>query len=80
MTDTMTPVEYRAARTTLDLSHSAAARLLGVDARTSRRWEDGTRDVLPTAARFLRFLIVRKIKPAAVHRALGEDAAIKAAA
>lgn len=73
MEDRMTSDQYRAAMAALELSHTAAARLLGVEDRTSRRWADGTRDVFPTAARFLRFLIVRKIKPAQVHRALGEE-------
>lgn len=53
----MTPDEYRAAIETLGLSQVAAARLLGVDDRTSRRWASGERDVPPPAVRFLRYLI-----------------------
>ena len=37
-----------------------AARLLGVDARTSRRWASGEREVPPPAVRFLRYLIATK--------------------
>jgi DNA-binding transcriptional regulator YiaG len=53
----MTPDQYRAAIETLGLSQVAAAKLLGVDARTSRRWACGERDVPPPAERFLRYLI-----------------------
>jgi DNA-binding transcriptional regulator YiaG len=53
----MTPDEYRQAIEQLGLSRVAAARLLGVDARTSRRWASGERDVPPPAVRFLRYLI-----------------------
>jgi DNA-binding transcriptional regulator YiaG len=53
----MTPNQYRAAIETLGLSQVAAAKLLGVDARTSRRWASGERDVPPPAERFLRYLI-----------------------
>jgi hypothetical protein len=44
----------------LGLSQIAAARLLGVDARTSRRWASGERDIPPPVARFLRYLIATK--------------------
>jgi DNA-binding transcriptional regulator YiaG len=53
----MTPEQYRAAIEQLGLSQVAAAKLLGVDERTSRRWANGERDVPPPAARFLRYLI-----------------------
>ncbi len=53
----MTPDEYRAAIEKLGLSQIAAARLLGVDERTSRRWALGERDIPPPAVRFLRYLI-----------------------
>jgi len=52
----MTPAAYREALDTLGLSQLAAARLLGVNGRTSRRWASD-RDVLPPAARFLQYLI-----------------------
>jgi DNA-binding transcriptional regulator YiaG len=57
----MTADEYREALARLDLSQVAAARLLGVDDRTSRRWATGERDVPGPASRFLNFLIaIRK--------------------
>ena len=56
----MTADEYRDAIALLDLSQVAAARLLGVDDRTSRRWATGERDVPPPAERFLRYLIATR--------------------
>lgn len=56
----MTPDEYRDAIEHLGLSQVAAALLLGVDARTSRRWASGERDVPEPAARFLRYLIATR--------------------
>jgi len=53
----MTSDQYRAAIETLGLSQVAAARLLGVDPRTSRRWACGERDVPAPAERFLQYLI-----------------------
>ena len=53
----MTSDEYRATIEALGLTQSAAARLLGVDDRTSRRWVRGERNVSPPAERFLRYLI-----------------------
>lgn len=40
----MTPTEYRAAIAALGLSQGGAARALGVDARTSRRWALGEQE------------------------------------
>lgn len=56
----MTPDDYREAIEKLGLSQIAAARLLGVDERTSRRWANGERDVPAPAARFLRYLIATR--------------------
>lgn len=53
----MTPDEYRSAIESLGLTQAGAARLLGVDERTSRRWACGERDIPPPAQRFLRYLI-----------------------
>lgn len=53
----VTPDEYRAAIDKLGLSQVAAARLLGVDERTSRRWANGERDIPAPAVRFLQYLI-----------------------
>lgn len=59
----MTSTEYREVLAALSLTQSGAARLLGVDARTSRRWANGERDIPPPAERFLRFLLAAKISP-----------------
>lgn len=53
----MTADQYRDALEALGLTQGAAAQLLGVDDRTSRRWACGERDVPPPAERFLRYLI-----------------------
>jgi DNA-binding transcriptional regulator YiaG len=56
----MTPDDYRDAIEKLGLSQVAAAKLLGVDERTSRRWANGERDVPAPAVRFLQYLIATK--------------------
>lgn len=53
----MTSDEYREAIDRLGLTQGGAARLLGVDERTSRRWANGERDIPPPAQRFLRYLM-----------------------
>jgi len=67
----MTPDEYRAAIERLGLSQIAAARLLGVDERTSRRWACGEREVPPPAQRFLRYLIATRRSGDYAMRRLG---------
>lgn len=52
--------QYRNAIEKLGLSQVAAARLLGVDARTSRRWANGERDIPAPAVRFLQYLIATR--------------------
>jgi DNA-binding transcriptional regulator YiaG len=56
----MTSDEYRKTIDKLGLTQGGAARLLGVDERTSRRWANGERDIPPPAQRFLRYLIATK--------------------
>jgi hypothetical protein len=57
----MTPAQYRDALARLDLTQVAAARLLGINDRTSRRWAQygahGTSEIL------LRLLLTGRIKP-----------------
>lgn len=53
----MTPDDYREALAELGLSQLAAARLLGVDGRTSRRWVSGERPIPPPVQNFLRYLM-----------------------
>jgi DNA-binding transcriptional regulator YiaG len=68
----MTPDEYRETIEKLGLSQIAAARLLGVDERTSRRWASGERDIPPPAVRFLRYLIATKKTGEQAMRVLGD--------
>lgn len=68
----MSPDDYRAALETLGLSQVAAARLLGVDDRTSRRWACGERDIPPPAVRFLRYLIATGTTGEKAMRKLGD--------
>jgi DNA-binding transcriptional regulator YiaG len=68
----VTPDEYRAAIDKLGLSQVAAARLLGVDARTSRRWANGERDVPSPAVRFLQYLIATRKTGEQAMRVLGD--------
>ena len=49
----MTAPEFRAALDRLGLTQTGAARLLGVDARTARRWALGEREVPEPARRLL---------------------------
>lgn len=68
----MTPDEYRDAIERLELSQVAAAKLLGVDDRTSRRWASGERDVPAPAARFLQYLIATRKTGAQAMKVLGD--------
>jgi DNA-binding transcriptional regulator YiaG len=67
----VSPDEYSAAIEALGLSQIAAAKLLGVDGRTSRRWVSGERDVPEPAARFLRYLIATRKTGEQAMRVLG---------
>ncbi len=55
----MTPDQFRAALADLGLSHSGFARLAMVDARTVRRWCDGTRAVPGPVVALLRVMITK---------------------
>jgi hypothetical protein len=63
----MTPAQYRDALSRLDLTQVAAARLLGIDDRTSRRWAQygthGPSEIL------VRLLLTGRIKPADIYYA-----------
>jgi DNA-binding transcriptional regulator YiaG len=63
----MTPLQFRRAISELGLSQLAAARMLGYDGRTVRRWIAGEIGVPPAAAKLLRLaadgkLTVREIE------------------
>ncbi len=55
----MTPDEYRATLASLGLSQAGAARLLGVQVRTSERWASGASEVPPPVERLL-WLLARQ--------------------
>lgn len=52
----MTPTAFRAAIERLDISQLAAARLLGIDGRTCRRYVRGDLKVPPPVARLLSYI------------------------
>ena len=60
----MTPTQFRAALDRLGLTQVGAARLLGVDARTVRRWALGERPVHPTVVVLLRAMLGGKLRAA----------------
>lgn len=66
----MSPEEYRELIGLLGLTQGGAAALLGVDARTSRKWANAEREIPPTAARFLRFILRAKVRPEEVMQVL----------
>lgn len=70
----MNAAELRSALRNLNLSQSGGARLLGVDARTMRRWcsadSASASEVPPPVARFLWFMQVSGAVPAEVMKAL----------
>jgi hypothetical protein len=57
----MTANQFRAAIDRLDLSQVGAARLVGADPRTGRRWALGERPVPECVAILLRLLLAKKI-------------------
>jgi DNA-binding transcriptional regulator YiaG len=69
--DAMAPEELHAILDDLGLSANAAARLLGVNERTARRWSAKEAPIPPTVARFLRYLHRTKASPQEVMEILG---------
>ena len=65
----MTPTQFRAALDRLSLSQGQAAKLLGADPRTTRRWALGERSIPPTVAILLRLLVKGKVTAADVEAA-----------
>ena len=68
----MTYFQFRALLDELRLSQLAAARLLGADARTVRRWALGERSVPPTVGVLLQLLADDKIAKADITAAQEE--------
>jgi hypothetical protein len=63
MSKPMTNDQYRGAIDLLGLNQQQAARLLGSNERTSRRWALGERPVPPLVSKVLRYMIAKRIKP-----------------
>lgn len=59
----MTPTDLRATITRLGLSQVGAAKVLGIDDRTMRRWIAGEREISPPAILALRMMVNYKIDP-----------------
>ena len=57
----MTANQFRSALDRLSLTQAGAARLVGVDERTARRWALGERSMPEPVAILLRLLMARKI-------------------
>jgi hypothetical protein len=57
----MTPKQFQSAIDRLGLSQVGAARLLGADPRTARRWALGERSVPEPVAILLRLMLAGKI-------------------
>lgn len=66
----MTPAQYRTAIDRLGLSQRGAARFLGIDERTSRRYASDYGEIPETISKFLRFLVAAKITPEEVEKVL----------
>lgn len=69
----MTAYDYRTALDRLSLTVVGAARLLGVDDDTSRRWAFEVEPVPEPVARFLRFLVKSGVRPDEVMKILSEN-------
>lgn len=59
----MTPTAYREAIAALDLSQVGAAKLFGVDPRTSRRWALGELPVPRAVELALRIMLTHGVTP-----------------
>jgi hypothetical protein len=65
----MTAKQFQAAIDRLGLSQVGAARLVGADPRTARRWSAGERTVPEPVAIILRLMLAGKITETDVHNA-----------
>jgi DNA-binding transcriptional regulator YiaG len=68
--DAISVDELRALLGKLNLSTGAAARLLGVNDRTVRRWWSGDAPTPPPVARFLRYIHRARVSPQQVMETL----------
>ena len=66
----MTHTQFRETLATLSLSQVGAARLLGVNDRTARRWAKGEQDIPPPVVKFFKLMIALKLTPERVLKIL----------
>lgn len=59
----MTPKQYADAIEKVGLSQRSAAKFLGVDERTSRRWISGEAPIPEATAKLLRLMVKLKLDP-----------------
>ena len=69
----MSPADFDALLGRLGLSRAAAARLMGRDVRTVRRWLEGTREMSDADAAILRLLDERAVSRKRVARIIQEN-------
>lgn len=69
----MTPTEYREIIKALDLSQVGAARLFGVDPRTSRRWALGEQPIPRAVAMCLRMMVSHGVSAAEAQSMAGGE-------
>lgn len=65
----MTPKQFQAAIDRLGLSQVGAAKLVGADPRTARRWASGERSVPEPVAILLRLMLAGKITASDIEAA-----------
>jgi hypothetical protein len=65
----MTARQFTQALEKLDLSQLGAARMLGYDGRTVRRWVAGDGAIPPAVAKLLRLALARRITVEEIERA-----------
>lgn len=65
----MTPAQFRFALSRLGLTQVGAARLLGIDPRTARRYALGEREIPSPTAKLLRLAVAGKITPEDIEAA-----------
>ena len=73
----MTNEQFKHAIDKLGLTQLAAARLLGVDGRTVRRWAIGERQIHFAAAILLRLLLSGDVTIEAVERVVKREAVLR---
>jgi len=73
----MTPTEFRGILDCLGLTQAEAARLLGANERTVRRWATAERSVPPAVVILLRMMFLQLIEPAAIDGLLDRPMVIQ---